>query len=573
VFIDADENEHEALESSRFKPIWDVVNALRSHDDDLAQELDQLRISLGQRNPIRGKSDGLKKVVFDLPVMCGQSFVDGLRTVLVERTTSSWMFGFGLLHQYSQRNGDARPPQNYKNKDGFALGVWVAAQRQKRESLSQDRIALLESLKEWSWDPYTDQWNDGYQALMVYVAQNGDARPPQNYKTKDGFALRVWANTQRQNRAILSQDRIALLESLKGWSWDLRTDQWNDGYQALMVYVAQNGDAKPSATFTTKDGFALGSWVSNQRQKRESLSQDRIALLEAVKGWSWDPFADQWSDGYQALSAYVVQTGDARPPKSFRTTDGFALGDWVAAQRQKRDILSQDRIALLEALKGWSWDPYVDQWNDGYQALKTYVAKNGDARPPSTFKTKDGFALGSWVSTQRQKSESLSQDRIALLEALKGWSWDPYVDQWNDHYQALTMYVAQNGDAQPPATFKTKDGFALGKWVSSQRKNRDSLSQDRIALLESLKGWSWDPFADQWSDCYQALKAYVAETGNARPPNSFRTLDGFALGLWMTRQRQNRDSLSQVRIALLESLKGWSWSSKLKQTPKDTPSS
>jgi hypothetical protein len=248
VFIDAEENEQEALESSRFKHIWDVVNALRSHDDDLAQELDQLRISLGQRNPIRGKSDGLKKVVFDLPVMCGQSFVDGLRTVLVERTTSSWMFGFGLLHQYSQRNGDARPPQNYKNKDGFALGVWVAAQRQKRESLSQDRIALLESLKEWSWDPYTDQWNDGYQALMVYVAQNGDARPPQNYKTKDGFALRVWANTQRQNRAILSQDRIALLESLKGWSWDLRTDQWNDGYQALMVYVAQNGDAIPAAT-------------------------------------------------------------------------------------------------------------------------------------------------------------------------------------------------------------------------------------------------------------------------------------------------------------------------------------
>jgi predicted helicase len=110
VFIDTEENEQEALESSRFKPIWDVVNALRSHDDDLAQELDELRISLGQRNPIGSTIGGLERIVFDLPIMCEQSFVDGLRTVLVEHTTASWMFWFGLLQQYCDRNGDSRPP-------------------------------------------------------------------------------------------------------------------------------------------------------------------------------------------------------------------------------------------------------------------------------------------------------------------------------------------------------------------------------------------------------------------------------------------------------------------------------
>ena len=641
VFIDAEENEQEALESSRFKPIWDVVNALRSHDDHLAQELDQLRISLGQRNPIGRKSGGLNKVVFDLPVMCEQSFVDGLRTVLVERATSSWMFWFGLLQQYVAQNGVAKPPSlfktpdgfalgswvgtqrsekdslsqdriarleslkgwswnaikdqwnegyqalkeyvaqngdakpltNFKTIDGLALGMWVSTQRQKRESLPQDRIARLESLKGWSWDPISDQWNDGYQALKEYAALSGQARPPRSFKSKDGLRIGSWAGVQRHTRESLSQDQIARLESLKGWSWDPITDRWNEGYQALVTYVAQHGDAKTPQNYQTADGLALGTWVSTQRQKRESLSPDRIARLESLKGWSWDPITDQWNDGYQALTEYVAQHGDARSPRSFKSKGGLRVGSWVSAQRHKRESLSQDQIARLESLKGWSWDAHTDQWNEGYQALKEYVAQHGDARTPPSAKTTDGFRVGGWVLTQRQTRELLPQDRITRLESLKGWSWDPFTDQWNERYRALKEYVAQSGDSTPLASFKTPDGLALGMWVSLQRQSRESLSQQRIASLESLNGWSWDPITDRWNEGYQALTEYVAQTGSAKPPQSFKTVDGLALGMWVSANRQRRESLSQDRIALLESLKGWTWNSKLKQTPKDTPPS
>jgi hypothetical protein len=167
----------------------------------------------------------------------------------------------------------------------------------------------------------------------------------------------------------------------------------------------------------------------------------------------------------------------------------------------------------------------------------------------------------------------MSQDRIALLESLKGWSWDPFADQWNDGYQALTEYVAQTGHARPHYDYTTTEKFRLGSWVYSQRATRSSLTPNRIALLESLQGWSWDAREDKWIRAYQALTEYVAQTGHARPPHSLKTTDGIGLGHWVQTQRQNRDSLSEERIALLESLKGWSWGSKLKQTPKDTPSS
>ena len=60
VFIEQTENAEEALEASDFKPIWDVLEALKSHDDRLSDELDQLRIELGakrKRSVGRERSD------------------------------------------------------------------------------------------------------------------------------------------------------------------------------------------------------------------------------------------------------------------------------------------------------------------------------------------------------------------------------------------------------------------------------------------------------------------------------------------------------------------------------------
>ena len=124
-----------------------------------------------------------------------------------------------------------------------------------------------------------------------------------------------------------------------------------------------------------------------------------------------------------AKKEYVASTGRARPPATHRTTGGLSLGSWVCTQRATRSLLNPERIALLENLKGWSWDPLVDQWNEAFECLKEYVASTGRARPPATHKTTDGFSLGMWVSVQRRKKESLTPERKRLLQSLDGWSW------------------------------------------------------------------------------------------------------------------------------------------------------
>ncbi len=48
VFLKADEDVESTIEASNFKPIWDVLDALKAHDDVLADELDQIRTETGE---------------------------------------------------------------------------------------------------------------------------------------------------------------------------------------------------------------------------------------------------------------------------------------------------------------------------------------------------------------------------------------------------------------------------------------------------------------------------------------------------------------------------------------------
>ena len=422
-------------------------------------------------------------------------------------------------------------------------------------------------MKGWTWDFLTGHWDDAYKCLNAYTEKTGAARPPRGFKTATGFALGSWVCRQRTNREALLKKRIKLLESLKGWSWDIRSwdiqmDKWSDAYKCLKEYTAKTGVARPLQAFKAANGFALGSWTSLQRSKRDSLPPERIKQLQSLKGWTWDFLTDQWDDAYKCLKAHTEKTGAARPPSGFKTPNGFPLGSWVNTQRQKRDSLSSDRIKLLESLKGWSWNARMDNWSDAYECLKAYTLKSGAARPPRGHKTPDGFQLGSWTSLQRSKRDSLSPERIKQLQILKGWTWDPYGDQWDEAFKALKEYTARMGVARPGRGFVTLDGVDLASWVGAQRINKDSLSKDRIKLLKSLDGWSWDPYSDQWTDAYKCLKQYVSENGHARPPTGHKSNDGFALGSWARNQRSRKDTLSSERKRLLQSLDGWSWGAK-----------
>ena len=64
-------------------------------------------------------------------------------------------------------------------------------------------------------------------------------------------------------------------------------DKWAEGFARLQEYVKISGVAKPLQNLKTKDGYALGTWVTHQRQIKDKLTMEQKRLLESLPGWVW----------------------------------------------------------------------------------------------------------------------------------------------------------------------------------------------------------------------------------------------------------------------------------------------
>ncbi|MFZ2168293.1 MAG: Helicase associated domain protein, partial [Methylococcaceae bacterium] len=410
VFIDEGDDAVASIEASNFKPVWDVLNAFKAHDEELSEQLDAIRTELGRKPGSKVNSQGLSKITIDLPASVDSAFGDSLRTYLVEQSTASWNFWYGLLKKYAEEQGHAKVENRFKYQN-FNLGWWVGTQRKEKNKLSPERIQFLESLPKWSWDVFEDQWNEGFNCLKKYVEEQGHARVPSNSKYQN-FNLATWVKNQRKGKNKLSPEKINFLESLPKWSWNVFQDRWNEGFEYLKKYIEEQDSAKVPLRFKYQN-FNLGIWVQNQRKKKIKLDLEKIQLLESLPQWSWDVFEDQWNEGFSCLTKYVEEQGHAKVPHRFKYED-FNLGVWVQNQRNGKNKLGPERIKLLEALPQWSWDVFDDRWKRGFGYLKKYVEEYGDAGVPGNLKYQN-FNLGAWVKNQRVKKGKLDLEKIQLL--------------------------------------------------------------------------------------------------------------------------------------------------------------
>jgi hypothetical protein len=324
---------------------------------------------------------------------------------------------------------------------------------------------------------------------------------PTSFVEEDGFKLGGWVADQRTNKRknSLTSDQVNRLEKLPQWSWRLIPDKWEEGFKYLLEFVEQEGNSRVHPHLETSDGFKLGQWVSFQRRhkKKNKLTLDQINKLEELPKWSWAVFSDAWEEGFKYLLPFIKREGHSRIHAKFETDDGFSLGTWVSWQRNKykKGNLPENQILNLGTLDKWSWDPYMDDWNKAFSCLEDFVDHENHSKVHYQHKTKDEFALGTWVRNQKGKKrrKQLTTEQIGRLEALPEWVWDQ-PDPWDEGFQNLLQFVDEGeGDARVHGKLKTNDGFALGAWVNRQRMSfrKNKLSSEQIKKLESIKGWVW----------------------------------------------------------------------------------
>ena len=130
----------EVLGSGRI--VRKVVNTLRSHDATLGEELDALRTNLGRKQKISLEGS---KIVFDVHQQVGDEFIEAFETKLVETTTESWEFWYGLLQTYKEQYANFSVPKRVKF-NGVNLGNWVVHQRRSKDEMTPERIQRLDDL-------------------------------------------------------------------------------------------------------------------------------------------------------------------------------------------------------------------------------------------------------------------------------------------------------------------------------------------------------------------------------------------------------------------------------------------
>lgn len=566
VFVDAAEG-GDPLSDAALDTVWEVVRALRAHDDTLAAEFDAGRRALGRRPA--DSPELPDRFVFDLPGELGAAFARAVRVRVLEVGADRWNLGLGYLEGYVDAHGDARVARAYLTGTGFRLGSWCASRRAEyqRGVLSEDRVDQLEQLG-FPWDLYAADFDRYLDALRVWAGEHNNADVPQSHVTHDGLALGSWLSRRRGERrtGTLPAEQERALTAI-GVRWEPLRDTFTEGLRRLATFHDEHGHTRVRIGWRTPDGYPLGTWLGSRRMEYSvgRLSPGEVTDLDAL-GVDWNPFATSWSRNFAAAAAWVRAHGHSRIPHAFITADGLPVGYWLSRQRTRSDELSTARLAEMEAAgilldgpEARAREHETQRIVDGLTAFKT---EHGHVRVLRDYVTPEGHRLGDAIENARgrRRRGRLSPQLETALTTL-GLDWNPHQDTWDNAVAAYTAYTVRTGSVRPPRNYMTDDDFPLGDWIGKQRaaRNTGTLDQARVDQL-SEAGIEWDPFSDDFSVGLDRLTAYKAANGHARPPASYCDLDGYKLGRWLVQRRTDwkAQKLAPDRVAALEQL-GVEW--------------
>lgn len=357
---------------------------------------------------------------------------------------------------------------------------------------------------------------------------------------------------------------------------DSATERERRTCDALAAFIAREGHALvPSGH--VEGGVRLGGWVTRKRlaYRKGRLAPGEARRLGSLPGWQWNArdhrVRDHRERGWALLREFASREGHSRVPL-FHVEQGFRLGRWVADQRWRfrRGALSKAEAARFERLKGWSWNPYVDDFARGLALLEAYARREGHASPPYS-QVEEGLRLGVWVRARRQDRRlgRLTEDRTRRLAQIPGWRWHSHDGEFERRLEALSRVLLRCGPAGL-ANGTSEEKPSLRKWVARCRAEYRAgrLAPEQVAALESLAGWSWDRESAHFERGLELLARYAEREGHARVRLDHRE-DGFALGWWVVRQRQRfrAGHLARARARRLAALPGWMWEPRAKAPP------
>ena len=282
--------------------------------------------------------------------------------------------------------------------------------------------------------------------------------------------------------------------------------EWDEWYEDAKAYYDEHGDLLIPRYYRTDEGFLLGRWIERQRAKyngvdsvKGTLNGTEKELLEKI-GMVWKieyrfP-RDEW---IKRCLIYKDTYGNLLVPKDYK--DGkYHLGNWIGEQRRRyyQKELSEDEVSELTAL-GMVWTfGHHRSWMEAYEDAKGYYESNGNLLIPHDYVTKEGFALGVWMESQRVRYKGIYPEKSPLSKAQRkllediGIVWDLKEvrdDAWMRMYEWIRVYRKEKGKLPVwPVGIRAPDGRRCDGWIRTQRGAlmKNKLPKEKVKLLNDI---------------------------------------------------------------------------------------
>ncbi|NEB04128.1 DEAD/DEAH box helicase [Streptomyces sp. SID13726] len=200
-----------------------------------------------------------------------------------------------------------------------------------------------------------------------------------------------------------------------------------------------------------------------------------------------------------------------------------------------------DEIALALSLRVLA--PKSAEWRRGLAAARRFRHTHHHLDVPQTYEDPTGYPLGRWLTWQRHlhTKSTLDAVRVQALERL-GIIWDPRQQAFDRALAHAAAYAARHHHLAVPVD-EVHDGFPLGRWLATQRKRAETLSDQRATALTALDRWWNPPWPITWQRSYHAARQSLTDNDTASQAQA-----------WLEAQRARLNRLQPEQRGLLKEL-------------------
>jgi hypothetical protein len=468
---------------------------------------------------------------------------------------------YDLLKQYYLKNGNCYISiEENKNLFEWTNSIRLAHNNKIFWNLTENQLDKLNEIK-FDWDPSNTLWSEYYKRLIIYKMQFGDCDVKQDYSDTN---LAKWVIYQRKIKDTIAPSKKQKLDNIN-FIWDEFDYDFNKYYYMLKLYYSKNGNC----IVTKNDNENLYLWINLIRKDQNKQSNKRLSKVHIEKlnelGFDWEPEDISWEDGFNRLSAYKIQTGETDVKNDYSDSE---LLNWIYKQRNDKILMSSDKKKKLDEI-GFIWDDkenkkknknykYIndEDFEENFDLLKQHILNNGNCNVSPI----DNMALYSWISLIRSSKKNnnnwrLTENQINKLNQI-GFLWDRYENVWEKYFNLLIEYKVVFGSCHVKSTKKNR---YLYKWVLKQKKNKNTMSSEKIRKLNEI-GFQWKiKSKDSFDENYKLLQQYYEKNGNCKiPRHENQKLFSWMYILRVKKKNKLNSKLSEIQIKKLDEL-GFVW--------------